>query len=592
MMKITESNNPFVVLYQAIWYYSRGFRYYMPIYLTLLLTALVMNQSLPFVMGKIITELQVIVSAKESITKTLVHLLIIYGMLSLTNWAFWGPGRVIERRFALRIKERCYNDLYNRTQSLPLAWHQDHHSGNLMSRISTCIESLYAYTETQFIILRTLIRLIIPVGFLFILAWPLAVTCVITLIIVVPIALKFDKHLLIYFTKRREVGHKISALMFDYIANIQTIITLRLGGHTKKEIAQRVRQQREVAYPEGTLIEWKWATIDTLVNINQIIVIIYMVWLFQKGQFTEIGLIVSVLQYTQSFSGAFFDIGSRYETIQRQANDIRATQAIHDAYEDLPSHTSEEDDHIVSFTQIDVHDMVFAYKDNQIGKLDHVSVSLRKGQKIAFVGSSGSGKSTTMKLLRGLYPLQSGTLIIDGVTQDDFEPLKSVTTLIPQEPEIFENTIRYNITMGVEHDDADILEACRIACFDTVLNQLPHGLDTDIREKGVNLSGGQKQRLALARGVFAIEDSDIILLDEPTSSVDGMTEQRIYDNLLRAFPDKCLVSSIHRLHMLTQFDMIYVFDRGRVVQSGMLKDLLQHEGLFKSMYKAYQNIID
>jgi ATP-binding cassette subfamily B protein len=160
--------------------------------------------------------------------------------------------------------------------------------------------------------------------------------------------------------------------------------------------------------------------------------------------------------------------------------------------------------------------------------------------------------------------------------------------LIPQEPEIFENTIRYNITMGVSYDDADILKACKIACFDTVLEQLSHGLNTDIREKGVNLSGGQKQRLALARGVFAAQDSDIILLDEPTSSIDGLTERQIYGNLFKAFKGKVIIASIHRLHLLNEFDSIYMFEQGRVVESGSLDDLLNQTGPFKRLWDAYQ----
>jgi ATP-binding cassette subfamily B protein len=591
-MKITESNNPFAVLYQAMWHYSKGFRIYMLFYIVLLTIGMTMWQITPYLMGKIVNELQIIITNSTSISDNLIQFLIIYTLVDIGGWIFHGPGRVLERRFALRVKERLYNDLYHRIQSLPLVWQQDHHSGNIISRINTSVESLYSYTESQYKSIQTILKLLIPVCFLFYLAWPLAITSIVTLSVALFIGRLYDKNLLVYFTKRREMGHGISALVFDYISNIQTIITLRLGGHTKKEIAHRLRQQREVAYREGTLIEWKWATMDTLVTINHIAVIIYLVWLFHQGHLTEIGLVVTTLQYMRNFSDAFFDIGSRYETIQRQSNDMKSIRLIHDAYNGLPTHASEDSDKVITFNHVAIRDMNFSYKQESGSSIQDMNLDLHKGQKIAFVGSSGSGKSTTMKLLRGLYPLQSGTLVIDGVTQDDFEPLKSVTTLIPQEPEIFENTIRYNITMGVEHNDDDILEACRMACFDTVLDQLPAGLDTDIREKGVNLSGGQKQRLALARGVFAIEDSDIILFDEPTSSVDGMTEQRIYDNLLRAFPNKCLVSSIHRLHMLTQFDMIYVFDRGRIVQSGTLQTLLQHEGLFKNMYKAYQNITE
>ncbi|HEY1096115.1 MAG TPA: ABC transporter ATP-binding protein [Alphaproteobacteria bacterium] len=592
-MKVTESDNPFVILYQAMWYYSRGFRWMMPTFVILSGVASALTLAQPYLMGKIVNELQLIVTNKDHPYTQLTHWLTVFAVISLGVWLFHGPGRVIERRFSLKVFEKSYNELYRKIQSLPLSWHQDHHSGNLISRLQTGSEGLLGYSESQFIYIRTVLKIIIPAGFIFYMAWPLGLLCLFTLTSATVLARYFDVILMRFFTKRREIKHRMSALVFDYISNIQTIIMLRLGMHTQKEVAHRLRQQRDIAYPEGNMIEYKWVAIDTMIILNRIATIFYIAYLFRTGTLTELGIVVSLVQYIQSFSEAFFDIGSRYEIIQRQANDVKATTLIQEAYDSLSHHSAEDGIEISpEFKSIDVNHMNFAYKDNQVGRIQDINLSLQAGQKIAFVGASGSGKSTTMKLLRGLYPVQSGTLSIDGVMQDDFEPLKEMTTLIPQEPEIFENTIRYNITMGVEHDDTEVMEACRIACFDTVLDLLPHGLDTDIREKGVNLSGGQKQRLALARGVFAIADSAVILLDEPTSSVDGMTEQKIYRNLLEAFPDKVLISSIHRLHMLTQFDTIYVFEQGHIVQSGSLNTLLQQDGAFKDMYQAYQNIQD
>jgi ABC-type multidrug transport system fused ATPase/permease subunit len=168
------------------------------------------------------------------------------------------------------------------------------------------------------------------------------------------------------------------------------------------------------------------------------------------------------------------------------------------------------------------------------------------------------------------------------------DSINESTTLFPQEPEIFENTIRYNITLGLPCKDDEIKRVCEIAHLNEVISQMPEGLMTDIREKGVNLSGGQKQRLALARGVLAAKDSNIILLDEPTSSIDPKTEYHIYERLFKAFSDKVVISSIHRLHLLENFDYIYILDKGKIIDQGSFHQLLADSDVFKSMW-SHQN---
>jgi ABC-type bacteriocin/lantibiotic exporter with double-glycine peptidase domain len=199
---------------------------------------------------------------------------------------------------------------------------------------------------------------------------------------------------------------------------------------------------------------------------------------------------------------------------------------------------------------------------------------IQKGKKIALIGHSGSGKSTLLSVLRGLYPAQAGLNIqIDG-SGYTVETLHEKVTQFPQEPEIFENTIEYNITMGLPATEEEIRKACEIAGFNEVISQLPDGLKTDIKEKGVNISGGQKQRLALARGILAAKDSEVILLDEPTSSVDPKTEAIIYERLFSFFREKAFVSSMHRLHLLDQFDYIYILEKGKIIDEGTFDELI------------------
>src|SRR5262249_42285558 len=155
-----------------------------------------------------------------------------------------------------------------------------------------------------------------------------------------------------------------------------------------------------------------------------------------------------------------------------------------------------------------------------------------------------------------------------------------------------ESSIGQNVTIGVEHDPAAIRRALDTAGFTPVLARLPHGLETGIKERGVNLSGGEKQRLALARGILAAAGSSLVMLDEPTSSLDPETEAGIYDRLLAACPDACIVSAVHRLHLLPRFDTIVLLERGRVVDAGGLRQLLARQPAFRALWQSYTATAD
>ena len=157
-------------------------------------------------------------------------------------------------------------------------------------------------------------------------------------------------------------------------------------------------------------------------------------------------------------------------------------------------------------------------------------------------------------------------------------------------------SILENITIGVDYDMEIIKRYTDMACFTEVVERLPRKFDSLINEKGVNLSGGEKQRLALARGLlFAcedkLEDKSIILLDEPTSSIDIANELLIYQNIFRAFSDRAIISSVHRLHLLPMFDRIYFFENGRIIASGTFVELLKNSKEFQEVWSKYNSAL-
>ncbi len=322
------------------------------------------------------------------------------------------------------------------------------------------------------------------------------------------------------------------------------------------------------------------------------------------GQVFMLGGLVTLLGFVTQFTSVFNDFAQQYTQIVQFYTDVETAKMIETAFKQ--EHRPLNETHLPQhWKNLVIRDLNFNHpKPGASGSevnaqgvlspmpmwkksygLKEMNLSIHRGQKIALIGESGCGKSTLLTLLRGLYaPSSNSILEVDGCLDLGFGHISNAVTLFPQEPEIFEATFEYNITLGLPFEKEEVKRVCEVTRLDVVLNNLQAGVGSMIQEKGVNLSGGQKQRLALARGVLAAHSSSIILLDEPTSSMDPKTEQEIYLNLFQEFEGKTIISSLHRLHLLEHFDYIYVLNKGSIAEEGTLDDLLQNGQIFNKLW--------
>ena len=219
--------------------------------------------------------------------------------------------------------------------------------------------------------------------------------------------------------------------------------------------------------------------------------------------------------------------------------------------------------------------------------LEGVDLALQRGRRYALVGPSGAGKSTLLRLLAGLDRPQAGTIGFDGeLLADPAAALRLEATLIPQQSEIFEGTLRENLLLGASADDTQLDAALRLAAAEDFVAGLAQGLDTVVAERGANWSGGQRQRLALARAMVAAQGSSLLLLDEPTSSLDPDTERKVLDRVLASHAGACVVSSVHRLNLLDRFDEVVLMQDGRVLDVGPPGDLALRSQAFRDLLSA------
>ena len=234
-------------------------------------------------------------------------------------------------------------------------------------------------------------------------------------------------------------------------------------------------------------------------------------------------------------------------------------------------------------SEIHIEDISFSYENKEV--LQSVSLTVKKGEKIAFVGESGSGKSTLAKILVGLLKYDKGNILFDD------EPLKNISleslyekvSYLSQDTPVFDGTIRENLVFDREVSENDIHVCLEKTHLLSLLAALDKGVETKIGEKGTCLSGGEKQRLALARLWF--DNSDIVILDEATSALDNVTEGIVMKNVLEQIKHATVIAVAHRLTSIREFDRIIVFRNGKIVGNGTFDELLRHNSYFFDLYR-------
>jgi ATP-binding cassette subfamily C protein len=232
---------------------------------------------------------------------------------------------------------------------------------------------------------------------------------------------------------------------------------------------------------------------------------------------------------------------------------------------------------------IEAEDVEFGYNpDKQI--LKNINLHINSGHKVAIVGASGSGKTTLANVLVGFYPLDSGEIYYDDVphSQLDLATIRSHAHMVLQHPKLFNDTMRFNLTLGDDYSDEVVARAIHIAQLDDVVSSLPDGLDTMVGKDGIKLSGGQRQRVAIARMILL--DPQIVVFDESTSALDVHTEAQLFEALHTYLKPKTVITIAHRLSTIQQAEWIYVLEEGKVIDSGKPAELLaKDESYFAKM---------
>jgi ABC-type multidrug transport system fused ATPase/permease subunit len=579
-------------LYRQMWQHAAGARRWLVLAFALLIGSQVVKLALPWLAAQAIDRLQS-GTARSGLAAALPWFGAIIATFAV-SWAMHGPGRVLERKVAVRVRRALSDRLYERLAQSPLPWHDKHHPGELQHRMAQSSGALFDFTQNQFVYLQSAVNLVGPVLALTLLSGLAGGIALAGFAGIAVLLFTFDRSLMRLAEDENAAQRRYASVLLDCLANMSTVLSLGLAQSTRRTLGRRLDAVNAPLARSIVLNEWKWCAVDLLTTTLAWSLVAAYVWQAGGSGVLLVGSIFMVYQYAQQAGSVVGSMASNLQGFARMRTDFAGADAIWAAPRRAGAADRERDgtDRDVglartAWRRIDACDLHFEHAAaagaERRGGLHGVSLALHRGERVALVGPSGSGKSTLLRVLAGLYEPERGHVEVDGVARLGTRTLIDEAILIPQEAQVFEGSVRENIAFDLPHDEVAIRAAAAVSGFDAVLDSLPGGLATPVAQGGFNFSGGQRQRLCLARGVLAARGSPVLLLDEPTSALDTLTEALVFRRLDAAFPRACIVASVHRMSLLAHFDRVVLMVGGAIVDSGTADELLERQPLFREM---------
>jgi ATP-binding cassette, subfamily B, bacterial len=510
----------------------------------------------------------------------------------------------------LNVMQDIRNKLYEHLQGMPLRFFTTTRTGEIQSRLANDVGGVQSVvTDTASTVLSNVVTIISTIIAMLLISIPLTILSLLLMPLFLWLTVKVGK-------ARREVATNTQRTLADMTTiteetlSVSGILLSKAFGRQQFEIGRfRGENERLTGFLlRQTMIGRSFfALVGTFFSITPALVYLVAGWVNADAGFDVIrsGMLVG---FTTLQSRLFFPIGSMLQV----STEVQSSLALFDRifeYLDLPHEIRDAPD-AVSIEHVTGHvrlrDVRFRYEDPPEGipvspespplgdddpiprewTLEDVDLDIRPGQLAALVGPSGAGKTTVTYLVPRLYDVQEGSVEIDGldVRRIKLGSLGEAIGVVTQETYLFHDTVRRNLLYGKpDATDEEMIAAARAANIHDRIAELPDGYDTIVGERGYKLSGGEKQRLAIARVV--LKDPKILILDEATSSLDTTSERLVQSALEPLMKGRTTIAIAHRLSTILSADVIFVMDRGRIVEQGTHDELLKRGGLYAKVYE-------
>nr|WP_314836665.1 ABC transporter ATP-binding protein [uncultured Flavobacterium sp.] len=475
------------------------------------------------------------------------------------------------------------NEVFRQYENLSQNFYKQNRTGDLMNRISEDVSKVRMYVGPAVMYtINTFIRFAIVIGYMYNVSPRLTFYTILPLPILSYAIFKLSSEINIRSTVFQQYLSKVSSFSQEIFSGIRVIKAYSLENQHQNNMIDLANESKSKSLNLAKVQSLFGPLMLALIGISNLIVIYFGGLMYMDGTIKSIGTIAEFILYVNMLTWPVASLGwvssmvQEAEASQKRLNEFLKIE---------PEIVNKNTEHSVIEGAIAFKNVSYTYEDTNIKALQDISFTVKKGETLAILGKTGSGKSTILSLISRLYDVSEGQITVDGTLIKDLNvyDLRNSIGIVPQDAFLFSDSIKNNIKFGKENaTNAEVEAAAKSAVVHDNIIGFNKKYETILGERGITLSGGQKQRVSIARAI--IKDPEILLFDDCLSAVDTETEEAILNNLNEICKNKTTIIVSHRISSAKNADRILIIENGRIIQQGSHNQLINEEGYYASLY--------
>ena len=517
--------------------------------------------------------------------ESMIRVLVILGTLFIASSLFTYIQGRLSAKLSQGTVKTMRGDLFRRIEKLSIGYTDNHPHGDIMSRMTNDIENI-SNTISQSVtsLLSSLVTITGAFCVMLYYSWEMTLVSLVSIPLTILVTTFLTKRIRRYFARQQRLLGELNAEVEESVMGYRTIMAFSRERAVKEQFGKTSAALRKTGIKAEIFGGVMGPLMNIINNIGFLLIVIVGVVFAMNGRFS-VTTVFLFIQLSKQFTRPIHEVANQYTSI---LNAVTGAERVFEIM-DEPSEIDEGKIELIpeeitgrlAFRNID-----FSYVKGE-PVLKNFCLDVDKGQKIAIVGKTGSGKTTIINLLTRFYETDAGEILLDGVDIRDItkDSLRKNIAIVLQDTVLFSDTIAANIRYGrPDATEEEIRQAAATANADRFIERMPEGYNTQLAEAGGNISNGQRQLLSIARAVLA--DPKILILDEATSSVDTRTEMHIQEAMLNLMRGRTTLIIAHRLSTIRDADKIIVLDGGSIAESGNHDELLAKKGVYYNLYMS------